>query len=139
MTTKWPRKYWLLIRSLTFLVESSTFWRDQYFLSFGLLLTIFSRNRAKLDHRSITQLMSNEFAHVSKFNHMVDNVCFIFTSASFNFIIGRLSKLTNQGWHNSVDRVMKFYSHYLEIRIKSLNHIILKICFSSRATLILVN
>ena len=138
MTTKWPRKYWLLIRSLTFLVESSTFWRDQYFLSFGLLLTIFSRNRAKLDHRSITQLMSNEFAHVSKFNHMVDNVCFIFTSASFNFIIGRLSKFTNQGWHNSVDRVMKFYSHY-EIRIKSLNHIILKICFSSRATLILVN
>ena len=120
MTTKWPRKYWLLIRSLTFLVES-TFWRDQYFLSFGLLLTIFSRNRAKLDHRSITQLMSNEFAHVSKFNHMVDNVCFIFTSASFNFIIGRLSKLTNQGWHNSVDRVMKFYSHY-KIRIKSLNH-----------------
>ena len=137
MTTKWPRKYWLLIRSLTFLVES-TFWRDQYFLSFGLLLTIFSRNRAKLDHRSITQLMSNEFAHVSKFNHMVDNVCFIFTSASFNFIIGRLSKLTNQGWHNSVDRVMKFYSHY-EIRIKSLNHPTLKIRFSSRATLILVN
>ena len=137
MTTKWPRKYWLLIRSLTFL-EESTFWRDQYFLSFGLLLTIFSRNRAKLDHRSITQLMSNEFAHVSKFNHMVDNVCFIFTSASFNFIIGRLSKLTNQGWHNSGNRVMKFYSRY-EIRIKPLNHPILKICFSSRATLILVN
>ena len=137
MTTKWPRKYWLLIRSLTFLVES-TFWRDQYFLSFGLLLTIFSRNRAKLDHRSITQLMSNEFAHVSKFNHMVDNVCFIFTSASFNFIIGRLSKLANQGWQNSVDRVMKFYSHY-EIRIKSLNHPTLKIRFSSRATLIIVN
>ena len=72
MTTKWPRKYWLLIRSLTFL-EESTFWRDQYFLSFGLLLTIFSRNRAKLDHRSITKLMSNEFVHVSKFNHMVDS------------------------------------------------------------------
>lgn len=125
MTTKWPRKYWLLIRSLTFLVES-TFWRDQYFLSFRLLLRIFSENRAKLDHRSITQLMSNEFAHVSKFNHMVDSVCFIFTSASFNFIIGRLSKLTNQGWHNSVDRVMKFYSRY-EIRIKPLNHPILKI------------
>ena len=82
--------------------------------------------------------MSNEFAHVSKFNHMVDNVCFIFTSASFNFIIGRLSKLTNQGWYNAVDRVMKFYSHY-EIRIKSLNHPILKIFLSSRATLILVN
>ena len=121
--------------------------RGEYFLArsiltFGLLLTIFSRNisrnRAKLDHRSITQLMSNEFAHVSKFNHMVDSVCFIFTSASFNFIIGRLSKLTNQGWHNSVDRVMKFYSHY-EIRIKPLNHPILKICFSSREKLILVN
>ena len=117
--------------------------RGEYFLarsilSFGLLLTIFSRNRAKLDHRSITQLMSNEFAHVSKFNHMVDNVCFIFTSASFNFIIGRLSKLANQGWQNSVDRVMKFYSHY-EIRIKSLNHPILEIFFSSRATQILVN
>ena len=98
----------------------------EYFLARSILLTFFSRNRAKLDHhRSITQLMSNEFAHVSKFNHMVDNVCFIFTSASFNFIIGRLSKLTNQGWHNSVDRVMKFYSHY-EIRIKPLNHPILK-------------
>lgn len=129
MTTKWPRKYWLLIRSLTFLVESTFLARS--ILSFVLLLTFFTRNRAELDHRSITKLMSNEFAHVSKFNHMVDSVCFIFTSASFNFIIGRLSKLTNQGWHNSVDRVMKFYSHY-EIRIKSLNHPILKICFSSR-------
>ena len=92
------------------------FLRGEYFLarsilSFGLLLTIFSTNRAKLDHRFITQLMSNEFAHVSKFNHMVDNVCFIFTSASFNFIIGRLSKLTNQGWYNSVSRVMTFRSH----------------------------